>query len=607
MIKLRNNPVEGSCVKLSLSFRDPLGNFYVPSSVCYTILALNNDEESWTVVDNVYRKEIEPSSSVVLVTPPSNIVEGTTLVRKIIIYWTSLFDNAVSDFVDEVNYEVQPLPYVPDVPVPPSPEYPDVTVTEIKLQSGSVAEAPINPIFIAKVNVPVIPDSGSCVVRRIDNDSLIPCSVSVDSSGTVLTVSCNEELGTNLSYKFEVDGYKGINGVSEMKQKAEMDFRTTSKGRVQEEKDVTVEDNGNYEIVPDTGYSSLGKVNLIVDVAASPDIQPDKEITFTENDVVLEIRADSPYNAMRKVIASVSIPMEEDKNVEITSNGTFVIEPETGNAGMKKVTATVDVPSGKPEQSKEVIITENTVTTVVPDSGKTLSEVKVTTNIPAPFIETGKEVTITSNGDRVVTPTSPNVAMDSVTVHTEIPLEANKEATITSNGNTSIVPTTPNVGMSSVTVHTAVPIESGKEVTITSNGTSTVTPSSPNVGFDNVEVTVAVPLEDNKQVSVDLEDYANPIEITPTTGNDGMEKATVTLTNMTRLYVWKDSNASPNSHYMYTTYSDTSKSDGHAYQCGTVKNALLVSKNVEVNGDALYVSGYPTSLYYRDSSNDIQF
>ena len=197
--------------------------------------------------------------------------------------------------------------------------------------------------------------------------------------------------------------------------------------------------------------------------------------------------------------------------------------------------------------------------------------------------------------------------MDSVTVHTEIPLEANKEATITSNGNTSIVPTTPNVGMSSVTVHTAVPIESGKEVTITSNGTSTVTPSSPNVGFDNVEVTVAVPLEDNKQVSVDLEDYANPIEITPTTGNDGMEKATVTLTNMTRLYVWKDSNASPNSHYMYTTYSDTSKSDGHAYQCGTVKNALLVSKNVEVNGDALYVSGYPTSLYYRDSSNDIQF
>ena len=39
-------------------------------------------------------------------------------------------------------------------------------------------------------------------------------------------------------------------------------------------------------------------------------------------------------------------------------------------------------------------------------------------------------------------------------------------------------------------------------------------------------------LESNKDVSIDVSEYSNPVEITPTSGKDGMEKATVTLTNI---------------------------------------------------------------------------
>lgn len=39
-------------------------------------------------------------------------------------------------------------------------------------------------------------------------------------------------------------------------------------------------------------------------------------------------------------------------------------------------------------------------------------------------------------------------------------------------------------------------------------------------------------LEANKEVSIDVSSYSSPIEITPSSGKDGMEKTTVTLTNI---------------------------------------------------------------------------
>lgn len=43
---------------------------------------------------------------------------------------------------------------------------------------------------------------------------------------------------------------------------------------------------------------------------------------------------------------------------------------------------------------------------------------------------------------------------------------------------------------------------------------------------------VVAELEANKEVSIDVSNYSEPVEITPSSGKDGMEKATVTLTNI---------------------------------------------------------------------------
>ena len=75
--------------------------------------------------------------------------------------------------------------------------------------------------------------------------------------------------------------------------------------------------------------------------------------------------------------------LENNKEVEITENGEIEITPSEGKDGMKKVTATVNVP-GKEEQTKSVTITTNGTTTITPDSGKVLSSVEVTADVETP-------------------------------------------------------------------------------------------------------------------------------------------------------------------------------------------------------------------------------
>lgn len=43
---------------------------------------------------------------------------------------------------------------------------------------------------------------------------------------------------------------------------------------------------------------------------------------------------------------------------------------------------------------------------------------------------------------------------------------------------------------------------------------------------------VVAELEANKEVSIDVSNYSEPVEITPSSGKDGMEKTTITLTNI---------------------------------------------------------------------------
>lgn len=72
-------------------------------------------------------------------------------------------------------------------------------------------------------------------------------------------------------------------------------------------------------------------------------------------------------------------------HVDVDKNGEYSIQAPDGVV-YDKVSATVAVPI-KEEQTKAVTITENGTTTVVPDSGKTLSAVTITAGVSYPAAE----------------------------------------------------------------------------------------------------------------------------------------------------------------------------------------------------------------------------
>lgn len=628
MIRLNNTPNEGSTVKVNLGFRDSAGQYYIPTKVQYTFLALNNDKESWSIVDDIYLKSLTPASSVVLTIPNIKTVEGTTLQRKVMVYWEAFVDNEYNSFVDEIRFDIAPKPYVPDEPVNPPPEptiY--VKINQVNMQIGTLTSVPLQPVFLIKTNLPV--DIENAVAQIITQEGEIKdCIITVDSTGALLTISTEYWLEYQTSYTLKIGGLVSTINHYVMEKDFECAFATQSKDAphelvIEDSKTVDLNTNGTHQVLPDPAYD--GVAELIVRVDVQPNMQ---EKTVTENGEVVpdtgytglskvtvnvvpplqektvsengEVTPDSEYYGLSKV--DVEIPIETGKTLTVNENGTTTISPESGYVAMENIELTVAVPGPKPEQTKSVTIVENGTTTVEPDEGKVLTSVDVITAVPLQE----KEVNIVvPTGDVEITPDTGYKGMESVVAHVAVPIETGKTETYEHNGTYTISPSTGNIAMDGVEVNVDVPIETGRTETYEHNGTYTISPSTGNVAIDEVEVTVDVPLEANKTETIDVENYTDPVEITPTTGNDGMEKTTVTLTNLIRLYAWKDSAASPNPHYMYTKFSDVSKCDGHAYQCGTVKNALLGTKNVEVSGDSLYVSGYPNSHYYRDPDNDI--
>lgn len=643
MIRLNNTPNEGSTVKVNLGFRDSAGQYYIPAKIQYTLLALNNDKESWSVVDDIYEKSLSPASSVTLTIPNLKIVEGTTLQRKIMIYWDAFVDNEYNSFTDEITFDVAPRPFVPNPPAP-QPEPPVyVNINSVSLQIGTLTATPVMPVFLFKTNLPVKIDTAVANIKT--GDYVFPCNLEVDEAGGTVIVSTENELSYLTAYSLTLSGLVSVINGYEMKEPFEISFVTMRKETppyvpvIQDNKEIYINRDGSYDVGPDEGYDAVKNVSIDVDIP----LQTSKRISVTENGRH-EIRPDAEFAGLERAVIDVNVPgggepeqskeltitengqttilpdegytlssvdltvdvfvpqVEGPRSMEITSNGSMEIKPASGYDAIEKVDLRIRVPGAKEEQEKSVTITKNGTTSVVPDEEKALSKVDITVAVP---LEDNKTVTLTSNGEHEILPTDGNTAMKKSTVTVAVPIESGKTQTIEHNGTTTISPSVGYDGLEDVAVTVAVPLETGKTETYEHNGTYTVTPSTGYDGIADMEVTVDVPLEANKTETIDVEEYSDSVEVTPTTGNDGMEKVTVTLTNLIRLYAWKDSAATPNPHYMYTKFSDVSKCDGHAYQCGTVKNALLGIKNVEVSGDSLYVSGYPNSHYYRDPDNDI--
>lgn len=92
------------------------------------------------------------------------------------------------------------------------------------------------------------------------------------------------------------------------------------------------------------------------------------------------------------------------RDVEIVSdsNGVKEVVPGSGVDGFKKVIVRTEVPL-KTEIEKDIVITENGNTMLVPDEGQSFSKVNIGVNVPVKE-EVVKEVSITSNGLTTITP-----------------------------------------------------------------------------------------------------------------------------------------------------------------------------------------------------------
>lgn len=106
----------------------------------------------------------------------------------------------------------------------------------------------------------------------------------------------------------------------------------------------------------------------------------EKTITITQNGQTA-LTPDSGYDAMERVEITVNVPIKQlqTKTVSVTSNGNVSVLPDTGYDGFNEVNLEVNVPSGGEIHNQDKIITENGIYTA--DSGYTgLGE--VTVNVP---------------------------------------------------------------------------------------------------------------------------------------------------------------------------------------------------------------------------------
>ena len=108
------------------------------------------------------------------------------------------------------------------------------------------------------------------------------------------------------------------------------------------------------------------------------------------------------------------------RDVEIVSdsNGVKEVVPGSGVDGFKKVIVRTEVPL-KEEVEKDIVITENGNTMLVPGEGQSFSKVNIDVNVPIKT-EVTKDIVITENGNTTYTP-DPGEVFNSVSVDVNVP------------------------------------------------------------------------------------------------------------------------------------------------------------------------------------------
>ena len=161
--------------------------------------------------------------------------------------------------------------------------------------------------------------------------------------------------------------------------------------------------------------------NLDLIKAAECKLQ-EKHISIDKNVSMTEVTPDEGYSGLSRVEVDVEIPVEDNKQVTITENGTTTIIPGDGYDYIEMCDVTVSVPIPEPKlQEKSTTISQNGASSVTPDSGYDgLSKVDITVQVPEKTIQANKTVSITTNGQTIVSPDPSNDGMAQVTVDVNV-------------------------------------------------------------------------------------------------------------------------------------------------------------------------------------------
>lgn len=183
--------------------------------------------------------------------------------------------------------------------------------------------------------------------------------------------------------------------------------------------------------------------------------------------------------------------IQSSKEVSVTENGKSYVIPDEGYNGIANVIINTDVQSDvKLQDSKDVTITSNGTSAVVPDTGFTaIKSVFVNTQVPVPESEASKSINVVENGSYTVTPTAPYESMKSVTCTVNVPIkniQSEKSVSYNTNGDAVITPDVGYDGIGQVNVNIDVPsskpvLKSVGGVDITANNIGEITSSTTNL------------------------------------------------------------------------------------------------------------------------------
>ena len=114
----------------------------------------------------------------------------------------------------------------------------------------------------------------------------------------------------------------------------------------------------------------------------------------------------------------------QDKSIDITSNGRYNVTPDYGFSGLGSVDINVDVQGGGCVASEETkTYTANGTYTITPTSGDCISKATVTVNVPSeePVLQQ-KSIDIAENGNYSVSPDAGVDGLSNVNINVDVPI-----------------------------------------------------------------------------------------------------------------------------------------------------------------------------------------